>query len=185
MTTDNRYLVAIDTDGYAGNFERETAAFVTGQVGECGVGGEVAATTPSEVKSLFEVNLEHRPDEHGCSRPCAIYPTPGVFNHGMGGEFPDDTDPVLVAEDYRERVEKYIQSYPGSKLDTEWNGARFPAYRSIAIFFLEKPSERQLEVLQVRAIEYLTQKGVTPLAIRVIVERTTTETISTHPTHKE
>ncbi len=33
----NPYLFVIDTDTYAGNFEREMCAYVTGQIGECEV----------------------------------------------------------------------------------------------------------------------------------------------------
>jgi len=36
------YKFIIDTDQYAGNFEREMCAYLTGTVGECGVGDEFA-----------------------------------------------------------------------------------------------------------------------------------------------
>ena len=36
------WLFVITTDQYAGNFEREMCAFITGMVGECGVGDEEA-----------------------------------------------------------------------------------------------------------------------------------------------
>ncbi|KKK83825.1 hypothetical protein LCGC14_2789530, partial [marine sediment metagenome] len=32
------WIFIIDTDSYAGNFEREMCAYITGRVGECGVG---------------------------------------------------------------------------------------------------------------------------------------------------
>jgi hypothetical protein len=37
-----RLLFVVDTDTYAGNFEREMCAYITGQVGECEVGEEIA-----------------------------------------------------------------------------------------------------------------------------------------------
>ncbi len=38
----DHYLFVIDTDTYAGSFEREICAYVTGQIGECEVGKEEA-----------------------------------------------------------------------------------------------------------------------------------------------
>lgn len=35
-----KYSFIIDTNSYAGNFEREMCAYLTGQVGDCGVGDE-------------------------------------------------------------------------------------------------------------------------------------------------
>jgi len=36
------YIFVIDTDYYAGNFERNLCAYATGYVGECGVGRQMA-----------------------------------------------------------------------------------------------------------------------------------------------
>jgi len=36
------FIFVIDTDTYAGNFERPMCAYMTGRVGECGVGEEFA-----------------------------------------------------------------------------------------------------------------------------------------------
>jgi hypothetical protein len=84
----DHYLFVIDTDTYAGNFERQMCAYVTGQIGECGVGEENAELAkqeiPDEVARLEEL-IESVPDEHGCHRPVSIFPTPGWFSPGMGG----------------------------------------------------------------------------------------------------
>lgn len=40
MSTLTEYLLVIDTDSYAGNFERQLCAFATGEIGECQVGDE-------------------------------------------------------------------------------------------------------------------------------------------------
>lgn len=87
-----KWIFVIDTEHYAGNFERELTSYITGQVGECGVGDDMAKLYQSEVDEKdhdkFDGWLDHRPDEDdGCCRPCAIYPTPGWFNHGMGEHF--------------------------------------------------------------------------------------------------
>ena len=89
MKKQSKWVFVIDTESYAGNFEREMCAHLTGIVGECGVGDDMAPyyhKETGEKVSRFEGLLEQRNDE-GCRRPCSIWPTPGWFNHGMGGEF--------------------------------------------------------------------------------------------------
>ena len=90
MTTQKApYLFVIDTADYAGNFERELCAYITGHVGECEVGADAAAKfkVATKLKPLSGVIFEQ--DDHGCSRPVSIYPTPGWFNNGVGGYFKD------------------------------------------------------------------------------------------------
>lgn len=71
----------VDTDTYAGNFEREMVAFMSGRVGECGVGSEDAArahaSLPEAVLKWCETHVTQQPDEHGCYRPASIMVTPG------------------------------------------------------------------------------------------------------------
>jgi hypothetical protein len=71
------YIFVIDTDAYAGSFERELTAYVTGEVGECGVGRELADLFRFECpdQHWFEANTCHRPDDTGCLRPTYIYPS--------------------------------------------------------------------------------------------------------------
>lgn len=88
----SRWIFVIDTEHYAGNFERELTAYITGQVGDCGVGDDMVKLYQSEVDkkdhNKFDDWLEYRTDkDNGCHRPCAIYPTPGWFTHGMGEHF--------------------------------------------------------------------------------------------------
>lgn len=72
------YKFIIDTDSYAGNFERDMCAFLTGHVGECEVGREFAERFISEVGPEFH-NVEDKADEHGVFRPCEMETTPGWF----------------------------------------------------------------------------------------------------------
>lgn len=84
----SKYLFVIDTNSYAGNFERQMTAYLTGQIGDCGVGKEYVRYFETEVghpDSHFG-NIEQRSDE-GCYRPCEIYPTPGYANNGLGGVY--------------------------------------------------------------------------------------------------
>jgi len=69
-----QYILVIDTDSYAGNFEREMTAYCTGEVGECGVGEEEAEIFQEETGENFSAKIESRPDEEdGCQRPCEIW----------------------------------------------------------------------------------------------------------------
>lgn len=38
----SKYILVADTNQYAGNFERELCAYITGQYGECSVGADIA-----------------------------------------------------------------------------------------------------------------------------------------------
>ena len=90
-------VVVIDTNEYAGNFEREMCAFITGQVGECGVGDrliakareELAEDTFNNTLEWIEESIVQESDDNGCSRPCSIWPTPGWYNNGMGRHYKD------------------------------------------------------------------------------------------------
>jgi hypothetical protein len=79
------YVFIIDTDTYAGNFERPLCAHITGQVGECGVGGEQAAKARLEIQedvlAWFDDLVISMPDDHGCHRPASIWRSPdGPYN---------------------------------------------------------------------------------------------------------
>lgn len=88
-------VVAIDTTDYSGNFEREMCAFITGQVGECGVGEEYIEEAEEELGDMFAWFDEHivsESDEREVYRPASIWPTPGWFNNGMGGHYKEGED---------------------------------------------------------------------------------------------
>ena len=64
------YIFAFETIEYSGNFERNACAFLTGCVGECGVGAKYA----KKHNELFEEDefdsiIMYVPDDHGCYRP--------------------------------------------------------------------------------------------------------------------
>ena len=96
------YVVVIDTENYAGNFERDMCAYITGQFGECEVGSNIAELEKEFIKNYewFEEHIVQKPDEHGCHRPCSIWETPGWFNNGSGGHFkdvPENEEPAKIA----------------------------------------------------------------------------------------
>lgn len=67
-----RHLFLIDTSCYAGNFERQMCAYLTGRVGECGKGQEMADLYLGDP---FD-NVIDWPDEDGCTRPVTIWSGP-------------------------------------------------------------------------------------------------------------
>ena len=71
-------VFVIVTNLYAGNFEREMTAYMTGQLGDCGVGGEEAEIAraeldPDVLEWLDDCHLQVA-DDHGNDRPCSIWP---------------------------------------------------------------------------------------------------------------
>jgi len=127
--SDERIIFVIHTNAYAGNFERELCAYITGQVGDCGVGEDLASDFLDEVgdeqADLFADIIGVAPDDGRCDRPCKIYPTPGRLNNGMGTHFD-------AAEDQK----------------------GFPAYESVAIYFDEMPSDEQFDLMKDRTMQY-------------------------------
>lgn len=118
------YVYIIDTDKYAGNFERQLTAWCTGIVGDCKVGEpEKYAYLRKHPPSLFENYVVQLPDEHGWLRPTTIYPTPGWSNDGNGHCVHDTSQP-------------------------------YPAYQSVGIFLDSIPPKDLLEILKQRALSY-------------------------------
>jgi hypothetical protein len=88
------YLLIVDTNLYAGNFEREMTAFATGVLGECEVGDtmledffEGAAAFGYDVdpddmdaESPFIDLMVQKDDGEGCQRPCSISMQNGEYN---------------------------------------------------------------------------------------------------------
>jgi hypothetical protein len=95
--SDVSYLLIVETNSYAGNFERELTAWATGVVGECGVGDDAAdefleaavamgyTVDDDENLSPFADLMELRIDESDdtpCMRPCRMAKNEaGEFNN--------------------------------------------------------------------------------------------------------
>lgn len=70
----SRWIFLIDTDSYAGNFEREMTAYCTGAVGNCEVGQEFAEQFTKEEPAMIDgFSLEYRSDDSGGNRPTSIW----------------------------------------------------------------------------------------------------------------
>lgn len=70
------FLFVIDTADYAGNFERELCAFITGRTGECGVGRDMSLRFTEETGQKPFENVIEEADDRGCRRPVTIYASP-------------------------------------------------------------------------------------------------------------
>jgi len=75
----NTYAIVIKTNQYAGNFERELCAYLTGIIGECEVGEEYVDETITEI---FEESVSQVADDNGCFRPVGL----GSQNEGASGQ---------------------------------------------------------------------------------------------------
>lgn len=64
------YELHIETDKYAGNFEREMCAYLTGVLGDCDVGEEEKYLYEEEESHEFE--LRQVPNDNGTRRPVTI-----------------------------------------------------------------------------------------------------------------
>ena len=155
----NMYAFVVDTNEYAGNFERELTAYCTGRIGECSVGDEMAKVFLQDTglsSEHFDTIIDV-PDEHGHFRPTSIYPTPGYFNPGMGGEFLDGQEDAALAH-YRKKVLEYRRQYPGSLLEVDENVLKkHPAYLSVAIYFGAKPSSEHVALIKERAVLFFSR----------------------------
>lgn len=153
----SRFIFVVDTENYAGNFERQLTAYVTGVTGECGVGDEESALFqdehPDRVEE-FQNIVDQVPDENGCHRPTSIYPTPGWFNDGVGNEWREEQagSPEVLAkyeETLRERGYILVPTLRerGYEDVEEREPGHYPAYKSVAIYFHERPSQELVEFM--------------------------------------
>lgn len=67
--TDSCWGLVIKTDSYAGNFEHELCAWLTGAVGDCMRGEELVE---SDIEEMFEDLIYPMPDDHGYYRPASV-----------------------------------------------------------------------------------------------------------------
>lgn len=173
------YLFLVDTPTYAGSFEREMCAHVTGQIGDCEVGREYAeefrAECPQEYAALDRL-IERQPDEHGNYRPVSIYATPGFWNDGMGTAWPDSSWGTQETIDtYRQSLRDAQKRGSLKELDADTAMPdRHPSYQSVAIFFHATVPENLLKFMAERVKTYKDKWGNGPdkvLAIRFVHER--------------
>jgi len=93
MNLKKGYAFIIDTNEYAGNFERELTAYCTGIIGECEVGEEFI---DKEITSIFEPYILQVADEYGCYRPCEIVQNSEGFYYSVAIYFDEKPSNELI-----------------------------------------------------------------------------------------
>ena len=93
-------------------------AFITGQVGECGVGSKIASSARIELDKLCVMDLINDlivcdPDDHGCWRPVRIYRSPGKgeYNSVAIGLEKRPSDNIFSI--MKDRAKQYTKTYKG------------------------------------------------------------------------
>lgn len=177
------WMFVIDTDQYAGNFEREMGSYLTGKVRKYFPGiSKILAdmykqeTSDPHATRFTKILGKHEPDlEHGSSYVDS-WETPGWFNNGEGGEFRDGQEAEALEhhKKYCLKEASVVREWDtdGSSKQTWLDRAdeplfKWPAGMSVAIAFTEKPIVEQIKVLKERA------KGF-PNAIKKIMKETET-----------
>lgn len=119
-------ILVIDTNNYAGNFEREMIAFCTGLVGDCGVGEEQAEQFEQdeslELNDLMDENLLYFPDDHGCSRPATIWQSESGYYNSVACFISDE-----VSVENRQKIIEIIKQR--SQMFADENAITILGYR--------------------------------------------------------
>lgn len=166
-----KFVFVIDTNKYAGSFERQLCAYMTGMVGECEVGDEEAEEFAKDHPgdNPLENMIEMPPDEHGCHRPVLLWSTPGWFNNGVGGHFRPGQEKeaheqfvryCLEEAEQAEKKRPYADPKENERLKQEWLErskeplTKHPAYNSVGICFVEKPSDELIRLMIKRALSF-------------------------------
>jgi hypothetical protein len=138
--TDVKWSFVIDTEIFAGNFERELTAYVIGECDEYGLHlAQKYIDMHSETESFKDLSDLRvvDPGDDGIHRgPCDLAPTPGWGNDGKGDHC-KITSPAKA------------KKYP------------YPAYLSVAIFLSRKPTNEELAILAKRAYEFSSLPRIT------------------------
>jgi len=184
LETDPRteYTLAIDTDAYAGNFERALFGFITGlchnpdekprgleepdiKAGQLALGLDPARldSFPDDhpLYQLLDVRISDPGDDGYHRSYIDIVPTPGYWNDGHGNHYPDTVKP--------KRKGKLYQGHP------------WPAYYSIGLYLRRPPTAEELELIKGRALLWAAspparegQKKPTITGFRLLCATTTT-----------
>lgn len=109
------YIILIDTNLESSRFHRQMCAYITGQVGECSVGKDLAIDAQQEndeaYTAWFDEHCVQKIDAEGCGRPCAAWITPGGQQYESVGIFVDIIPSNNVFEQVRHRAQAYAKKY--------------------------------------------------------------------------
>jgi hypothetical protein len=169
-----KYIFVIDTESYAGNFEREMCGYATGYDDEYAALArpdlfrleepELVDGEETIFYEIFDIRTNEPGDDGGYPHPCDSFPTPGWFNNGVGGQFREGQE-----EEAKEAKKQYClreaerHKDSGQQARQMWKKRaeepmfKYPCHNSVAIFFDELPSQKLLNVLQRRCRKFAQQ----------------------------
>lgn len=177
--------VIIHTNKYAGNFEREMCAYITGHIGDCGVGSNLVDEkyTPMFEPYILQIDEENT----GCKRPVKIYPNPRYANNGLGHSF--DSSSLneckeaqqhhidYIKNDKLKKLYETLEFYKGTRADVSYTKEQiesvekeisdyasippleipsYPSYHSVCIYFKDNIPKNLLEIVVERANNFHT-----------------------------
>ena len=116
--------------------ERDKCAFITGEVGECGVGTEHIQKDIDY--SCLQGLIMAVPDEYNVYRPVSSYVTPNLYNNGLG---------FVYKEGEEEAAWKAYTTNKGFENSTIEQIGKYPAECSIAIHLSSSPNDEQIAFL--------------------------------------
>lgn len=169
------HRIVVDTNAYAGNFERELCAYATGQLDETRRGERVLTSDqqPPVHSDWWAEHVVQEATAHDTLSPVEIAITPGWINNGHGGcylDLPENHEPARAAAKeaakafHAPAIEKARRQLASGVYEQNWDeagcrrtieaaensiataGDRFyPAYLSVAIAVDETPPKDVLE----------------------------------------
>lgn len=147
------YLFVVDTNRYAGNFERDLCAYITGVTRD---GDPTGKEYVSEERRYTVLFIQHPDRDYESETPVVILPTPGWYNNGLGFEFQDGEEATAVAAYNSELAKEHRHNRKGNRKEniTITTLKKHPAYMSVGICLGEKPNKEDCKVLFKRAKKF-------------------------------
>lgn len=153
--SDKIYIFVVDTDEYAGSFERDLCTYCTGIVPQYAADyfEDIAVQFKKEYpewvdyfdKKIAEIVLEEERE----AVPASIFPTPGYFNDGLGHVYKEsEKGSDYIIENYNKIFNKLRPAIPNT------GPGEYPAYNSVAIYFSDELSDEAKEFLIKRAKKF-------------------------------
>lgn len=106
--------LVIDTNSYAGNFERELCAYVTGQYGECGVGKDYAEYFSPQIAHLdwWDSHIVSRSEyRHSpCKRPTTIYWNDKTCSYSSVAIYVNKIPTENIMIEFAERIKEFCNN---------------------------------------------------------------------------
>jgi len=110
------FAFIVDTDQYAGNFEREMTAFLTGHIGECEVGEELAEKLPISFDNVMDVA-----DDNGCYRPTSCWKSPKIAKYNSVAIFFESRPTQEQIDFMKERVKSFDEVFKSKSCMAQFN----------------------------------------------------------------